>query len=188
MNNGGFTCFGFITLVRCDTVMSYWNSCKDKSYLNVIRNTCSFSATTSQNICCENDLWATHSTSLSNKIHTKHTAILAHLNKGAVSFRSYGHFYLCSSRWWAWLSKPYLDGHSSRYMQVCLKPWPFFKLSCIHVQPTQCTNMQTHHSLSFLVSHTASPLSSLSFTHTPKETHVGGLTPGCLQCIQEYCY
>lgn len=97
-------------------------------------------------------------------------------------------FYLCLSRWWAWLSKPYLDGHSSRYMQVCLKPWPFFKLSCIHVQPTQCTNMQTHHSLSFLVSHTASPLSSLSCTHTPKETHVGGLTPGCLQCIQEYCY
>lgn len=173
------------TLVRCDTIMSYWNSCKDKSYLNVIRNTCSFSATTSQNICCENDLLATHSTSYSATKYTLNIQPPWH-----TWTREMYPFYLCLSRWWAWLSKPYLDGHSSRYMQMCLKLWPFFKLSCIHVQPTQCTNMQTHHSLSFsfLVSHMASPLSSLSYTHTPKETHVGGLTPGCLQCIQEYCY
>lgn len=41
-------------------------------------------------------------------------------------------------------------------------------------------------SFSLFLSHTPS---LLTHTHTRKgETHVGGLTPHCLQCIEEYCY
>ena len=61
INNGWitFSCFSFRVLIlcllaHCHTVMTYWD------IVNIISNTCGFSAMTSQNVCCERGLYITY--------------------------------------------------------------------------------------------------------------------------------
>lgn len=161
------------TLVLCDTIMSYWNSCKDKRYLNVIRNTCSFSATTSQNICCENDLLATHSTSYSA---TKYTLNI-------------------QPPWHTWTKELYPSVHMDIFISVyhdgepgsvnytwmvtvadtCRCAWNLDPSSNSLVYMCNLRNVQTCKpitvSLSLSLSHTRHPPFPVSHTHTHLRRH-----------------